>query len=654
MSTPAMTALPTSYAPPAEPSTLEKAIQAPETPFTRWLVRWRMWFFAGLAVLVVVQFNGQWRVGLDSSIYRGVADSLAAGRGYTFAGRAQTQIYPGLPVMLAGLQKVFGHSLIPPLVLMNAFALLTLAGVYQLIKLRYPLWIAVVVTCGVGMNARFVIQAQEIMTDTPFLCAVVWAMLAWEWLAGVQTRRRRFGTVALLAAGLFVAATMRPTFWVLAAAWAATALWNVARKRERRSLIALGVLAAVLMAFMAVDPRARGMNVLQGGYEKQLVMLLPDLGARMQANAQTLFAREIPEAFFNEVMTGTAMPFTLLLLAGAVLLTKRQPLWGLQVLILTVVMLVISDVARYYLMVLPALWLSYVLGILWLTARFKPQVRDVAMFALFSVANVQNLGGSLGMGVEQHSRPFLQTYKHGTYVADMAMADVLKQKLGPDDVVVGPGAQVLSYLSGRQVVNGRLLGFDVGKPSRYPDMVAAAKPTYMIGPASEYDKKDSDLYKLLIRGVIVPGTLVARSGDFWLAEATVNVPTGDWRQQPRVRPYPLAAKPATRPAMTPQEAKNRQIKAQRLRKQIKAERVERAERRARNERKLIRQRRAAATQKATPVPTTPAPPIAPPPPARPPAATGPTSFLWPLPPAWDGFGRPVGFPSSGPLRSMPA
>ncbi|HEX8325690.1 MAG TPA: hypothetical protein VF595_17430, partial [Tepidisphaeraceae bacterium] len=498
-----MTALPTSYAPPADPSTLEKAITAPETPFTRWLVRWRYWFFAGLTLLVVVQFNGQWRIGLDSSIYRGVADSMAAGRGYTFAGRPQTQIYPGLPVMLAGLQKVFGTTLVPPLVLMNALALLTLVGVYQLIKLHYPLWIAVAVTCGVGMNSRFVIQAQEIMTDTPFLCAVVWSMLAWDWLGRAKTRRQTVGTIVLLTISLFVAAVMRPTFWVLAAAWGITAVWNVIRRRDRRSLIALGVLGLVLVAFMAVDPRARGFGLWQGVYEKQLLLLLPDLAERIRTNLHGLFIREIPEAFFNEVMSGTALLFSLLLLAGAVLVTRRQPLWGLQVLILTVMMLAISDVPRYYLMVLPALWLSYVLAILWLTARFRPAWRDLALFALFSVANVQNLGGSLRLATEQHSRPFVNAYKHGSYVPAIAMAEVLKQKLGPDDVIVGPGAQVLSYLSGRQVVNGRLLGFDAQKPSRYPDLVAAAQPKYIIGPATEYDKKDTELYKLLIRGVIV-------------------------------------------------------------------------------------------------------------------------------------------------------
>jgi hypothetical protein len=37
-----------------------------DTPFTRWLVRWRWVFFVILATMIVVPFNGQWRLGIDS------------------------------------------------------------------------------------------------------------------------------------------------------------------------------------------------------------------------------------------------------------------------------------------------------------------------------------------------------------------------------------------------------------------------------------------------------------------------------------------------------------------------------------------------------------------------------------------------------------
>ncbi|MGC4030797.1 MAG: hypothetical protein QM754_03485 [Tepidisphaeraceae bacterium] len=438
-----MTVLPSSLAPTPHsadaPTTLNKALAAPETAFTRWLVTWRWLFFAGIFILTILPFNGQWRIGLDSSIYRGVADSLAQHGTYEFAGRRQNQVYPGLPVMLAALQRLFATtSLIPPLIVMNAMAIGTLAGVYLLIKRHYPLWIAVVVTCGVGLNGRFLIQAQEIMTDMPFLFAVVWAMLAWDWLRTATGWQKIVLLSALMIASLFVAATMRPTFWVLGAAWGIAAVWNGVRHRDKRSLIAVGVLAAVLIGFILIDPRRRGVGMLQGVYEKQLLVIMDDLARRMVTNGSTLFSRELPEAFFNEQLWGAGAVFAVLLLAGSLIVLRRQPMWGLQVFILTAIMLAISDVPRYYLMVLPTLWLGYVLVLLMLTAKARPIVRDVVLFGMFSLANFQNLGGTLRLFVEQHSGKFMQEYKHGSYIPASDMAKLIREKIGPNDVVIGP------------------------------------------------------------------------------------------------------------------------------------------------------------------------------------------------------------------------
>ena len=219
------------------------------------------------------------------------------------------------------------------------------------------------------------------------------------------------------------------------------------------------MLAAVLMAFMAVDPRGRGLGVVQGAYEKQLLLLLPDLWHRVTENLPALFVNEIPEAFFSERMTGLGLASSLVLMAGAVLVTRRQPLWGLQVLILTAIMVIISDVPRYYLMVLPTLWLGYVLAILLLTARARPVVRDLALFALFSVANVQNIGGAIKLCIEQHStRSFVATYKRGSYEPLIRLAGVLRKNMGPADRAIGPSGQILSYFSGRAVFERASLG----------------------------------------------------------------------------------------------------------------------------------------------------------------------------------------------------
>src|SRR5829696_6920705 len=74
--------------------------------------------FMFIALLYLVSFNGKWRIGLDSANYRGLADAIASGRGYHFGDWAGHNIYPGFPLLLAGLQKVFGTNPLAPLIVL--------------------------------------------------------------------------------------------------------------------------------------------------------------------------------------------------------------------------------------------------------------------------------------------------------------------------------------------------------------------------------------------------------------------------------------------------------------------------------------------------------------------------------------------------------
>src|SRR3954454_6363479 len=123
--------------------------RAPE-PVVPWiangLIKRRKLAILASLIPIIVSFNGRWRMGLDSSIYRGLARSLASGNGYHFGDFGTHQVYPGLPMLLAGITKVFGEHVfrpVVPLVLMVAMALLTLLLVYHLIARNYQQWIAI-------------------------------------------------------------------------------------------------------------------------------------------------------------------------------------------------------------------------------------------------------------------------------------------------------------------------------------------------------------------------------------------------------------------------------------------------------------------------------------------------------------------------------
>src|SRR5689334_14835956 len=127
----------------------------PQTPLTEHIVRNRRVYWIILAVVYLFAFNGQWRVGQDSALYRGLGHSLASGQGYTFSAFSARQILPGYPVVLAALEKLFGHGDLPPILLMQLTALGVLFFTYKLVRLRFPEWVAIIVTFAVGMNGWF-------------------------------------------------------------------------------------------------------------------------------------------------------------------------------------------------------------------------------------------------------------------------------------------------------------------------------------------------------------------------------------------------------------------------------------------------------------------------------------------------------------------
>jgi hypothetical protein len=160
-------------------------------------------------------------------------------------------MYPGLPVMLAGIQKLLGEGSLAPLILMYGVAAMTLVLTDRLVRLgtRATLknphpgpppeyrgrgqsvgecataWVSVAVVSLLGFNSFFLEHANEILTDLPFLLGVVMALYGFEKLtAAPGPQRRLMGAVAMVFGGLLVAASMRPTFWFVALAWAATSI----------------------------------------------------------------------------------------------------------------------------------------------------------------------------------------------------------------------------------------------------------------------------------------------------------------------------------------------------------------------------------------------------------------------------------------------
>ena len=347
-------------------------LAADEFWFLRWIVRLRWFFFLSIAGVLLAGYNGQWRVRSDSALYRGLARSLVAGKGYTFRGEHDNQAYPGLPILLAGVERICGRQdgLRPTATLWTMLVLagLTLVCIYHLILEHFPRWVAVCVTTGVGINPQFLQQAHEIMTDLPFLLGVCLTLLAIARLRGrerfsgkslpntirhpeptregsgrdVQSqmlreyarhdeccvtndsqpalipdrplvRRATVNPSRILWAGLLLlgaalTCSTRPTMWILVAAGIGAAFLQILRTRRWKTPL---LAIAILLAFVAIWAAIdlRG-GPLSGKHERSVVRHIQNLFEEQSPARLSIAQRfaRLTSAHVPEALFGFHMP----------------------------------------------------------------------------------------------------------------------------------------------------------------------------------------------------------------------------------------------------------------------------------------------------------------------------------------------------------
>src|SRR5258706_4166491 len=120
--------------------------------------RWRSLFFILIGLMIVSAFNGQWRIGRDSAAYRKLGHQLAVTGKYNFRDKSdaasysdqQDIRYPGMPLLLAGVERVFGRSDTAAVLAVTLMAIATLLLTYRLVRPIVPLWVAIAVGFWIG------------------------------------------------------------------------------------------------------------------------------------------------------------------------------------------------------------------------------------------------------------------------------------------------------------------------------------------------------------------------------------------------------------------------------------------------------------------------------------------------------------------------
>lgn len=530
------------------------------------IARFRLAFFIGIGVLYVLGFNGRWRVGQDSAIYRGLALSLAHGEGYQFGEWAPKQIYPGFPYLLAAVERMLGPAhptpslaeqqrLLGPspattasVMIALVSAVLALIVTYRLIRLNYETWVATTITCGVATNAIFLQHAHELLTDVPFLLGVVTALYGWELLKRAQGGSAHVVATLLAVVGLVIAALLRPTFWILAIAWAAVCVWGLIRGPRRFHAICLVVLLGIWGTTLAMNPR---------GYESEAMQLLPQAASNFGGKLYDILRNQLPAAVFGEQLAPFSVLGSLLALGSTLLLLRRHTLWVLMVFGTFCVTMILSAEPRYYLMVIPVLLLGWLMMTLRLCRKVPSFWGEVILVASLCIITLNNLSASVGFFIEQRRGDFMTHYKKGEYVPLLEICEHIRRHAKPGDDVLGPTGAIMSVFSGVHVWSQRE-ALPNGEGPHVPEQIARREFDLVVFPATVYRSKEPIIARLMDRRIILPLKLVARgSKGMYLATAKVTIPTTDWRRLPRGwRPdpdlsttKPVKKKPATKPAV---------------------------------------------------------------------------------------------------------
>jgi hypothetical protein len=506
-----------------------------ENLVTRLIVTLRPYYFACILIIHLLAFNGQWRVSRDGALYRGIAENLVSTGKYQFRGQRETQVYPGLPLMLAGLQKLeapknlvkYRFEPVVPLIVMTVMGLLTLVLVYRLIALHYPAWIATAVTCGVGINPKYLGHCQSLLTDVPFLLGVCAAILGHERNQLAQRPAQRVWALVLMTGGIILAAAMRPTFWALALAWIAAALWHIGRGFLRRTpgiikpaVISLAVLIALGALWMGLNKKTRGVNPLRGKYEAVAWQRLEEVDqARWGVRLHRMLDDHVPDAFFGlELIPYFNIVLSVLIFGGAVALFRRHPLWGLYSLITIVMTLFLGSVPRYYLMMLPFMLLGWALLLQFVADRIPASIPGhrwapaLLMFVGLNVVTVPCLVKSFQFLMEQHGytavgpekftkQPFYRVNRDGDMYPVIKLSEVVRKKVRRGQKVIGPEPRILSYLSGRSTF---LMSEIIGKRVRRTtaERIRRKGFQWIVYPTAIYRERDEVTWDLLRKGVI--------------------------------------------------------------------------------------------------------------------------------------------------------
>jgi hypothetical protein len=450
---------------PPAPAMRRDAPLAWSDAFLALLDRHRVILFTVFGAVYLLGFNGQWLMGPDSGLYLTLGRNLAWGRGYTYQGMPHELVYPGLPLVLAGLSRVFGsHAIFAAdlFVLLCGFGTLALA--FRLFYLAFGRPMAVAMTLGLGINYEFYRYCYEILTDVPFVMGVMALLAGHEAIfdrSRDSRRKARWWDWALLVGGLVIVMAMRPTMIGLLISWLAALIWSAIRGRGSRKIVVVAIVIAVgaVIMFARLDPRGVMDHAVPGSYEHNALLdLTKNFSQRLRHeildNVKDLFGASAARSGFGTPLGAWWINafFGVVLLGCGLALARKRPLWGMWVAVTILMLVLIVSHDRYMVEILPLIVCGWWLA-LSAISRHLGRLGNWLFILLIALGTGPNSVKIIGMIFLQHQRPFIAHYREGRYDAYVRMAPYVSKLVSPQDTVFCPSrmSTTMTYLTDRRV-----------------------------------------------------------------------------------------------------------------------------------------------------------------------------------------------------------
>ena len=432
---------------------------------------WRPWIVKALTILLaavfIVNVSPYWIPQRDSALYMTLARSLARGEGFQEGpGVPHTLVYPGFPLILAGVMKLFGERMFFMNLCVTLMGMGCIALTYLVMKPWLEKRVAMLVAFLTGSTHTLLNYSGVLITDVPhlfFTLLSLW-LIQLTWFAGSARRRLLAGLCA--GVSVMAAAMIRPNglFILVPLALAMVIFPRRVALKTWEKLVVLGVwLAAVGIPLLCwvlfignVDAEIRKTylqaSILSSGFA-------PFVGNMLRQLA------DFPEELAKTLGRNTALPpGNLLILAfflvGLVRMI-RFGAWHVSAYAVVGTAFATIDIQRRYLLaILPLTVACSLIGAAWMAlalfrASFVPRKRRKlipwALLGLIIFMPLANVLPVAKLTWEKHRRPFYQKHGEGNWSDHMVLAEWMRESTPEHSVFWARDSYVLAYFSDRTV-----------------------------------------------------------------------------------------------------------------------------------------------------------------------------------------------------------